>query len=92
MVLQSTRPPTVQPPTVTWDSLPDTYVLPDDPVENIQQPRLAAGLLDVLGNNDLIPPNNLIASNFALVATINQKTIVKDPDWLYVPRVSNSYP
>ena len=92
MVLQSTRPPTVQPPTVTWDSLPDTYVLPDDPVENIQQPRLAAGLLDALGNNDLIPPNSLIASNFALVATINQKTIVKDPDWLYVPRVSNSYP
>jgi len=36
MVLQSTRPPTVQPPTVTWDSLPGTYVLPDDPVENIQ--------------------------------------------------------
>ena len=61
-------------------------------MENIQQPRLASGLLDALGNNDLIPPNNLIASNFALVATINQKTIVKDPDWLYVPRVSNSYP
>ena len=58
MVLQSTRPPTVQLPTVTWDSLPDTYVLPDDPVENIQQPRLAAGLLDALGNNDRIPPND----------------------------------
>jgi Uma2 family endonuclease len=29
----------------------------------------------------------LIASNFGLVATIKQKTVVKAPDWLYVPRV-----
>jgi Uma2 family endonuclease len=29
----------------------------------------------------------LIASNFGLVATVNQKVIVKAPDWLWVPRV-----
>ena len=29
----------------------------------------------------------LIVSNFGLVATVNQKIVVKAPDWLYVPRV-----
>ena len=76
------------PPIVTWDILPDTYQLPDDPVENIQQPRLAAGLNDALSSNDRIPAESLIASNFALTATINQKTVVKAPDWLYVPRIN----
>ncbi len=84
----STQPPKLQAPIVTWDILPDTYSLPDDPVENIQQPRLAAGLLDALGSNDRIPANSLIASNFALVATINEKTVVKASDWLYVPEIN----
>ncbi len=83
----STPPPKLQGPTVTWDILPDTYRLPDDPVENIQQPRLSAGLLDALGNNGRVPARSLIASNFALVATINGKTVVKAPDWLYVPEM-----
>ncbi|NJL02316.1 MAG: Uma2 family endonuclease, partial [Spirulinaceae cyanobacterium SM2_1_0] len=29
---------------VTWQKLPDDYVLPDDPVDNINQPPLAAAL------------------------------------------------
>ena len=76
------------PPIVTWEILPDTYRLNDDPVENIQQPRLAAGLHDALTNNDRAPAESLIASNFALTATINQKTVVKAPDWLYVPKIN----
>jgi Uma2 family endonuclease len=84
----STQPPKLQAPIVTWEILPDTYTLPDDPVENIQQPRLSAGLLDALGCNDRIPAHSLIASNFALVATINGKTVVKAPDWLYVPEIN----
>ena len=75
-------------PIVTWEILPDTYRLDDDPVENIQQPRLAAGLTDALNNNDRVPAESLMASNFALTATINQKTVVKAPDWLYVPRIN----
>jgi hypothetical protein len=88
MVMQSTRPPAPKSPIVTWDILPDTYVLPDDPVENIQQPRLAAGINDALGNNDRLPPTSLTASNFGLSTTINNKTVVKVPDWLYVPPVA----
>ena len=36
-------------PTITWESLPADFILPDDPVENIQQPTLAAALTDALG-------------------------------------------
>lgn len=72
---------------ITWEPLPAHYVLPDDPVENIQQPLLAAALTEALDSNERITPAMLLASNFGLVATVNQKTVVKAPDWLYVPQV-----
>ena len=81
------RPKTEFSPTVTWDLLPNDYRLPDDPVENIQQPKLSAALLDALGEADRVQPDMLIGSNFALVATLNKTTVVKAPDWFYVPHV-----
>jgi Uma2 family endonuclease len=74
-------------PTVTWEALPADFLLPDDPVENIQQPPLAAALTDALGTAGRIQPEMLIGSNFGLVATVNKKIVVKAPDWLYVPQV-----
>ncbi|PPS41454.1 Uma2 family endonuclease [Chroococcidiopsis sp. TS-821] len=73
--------------TITWEPLPDDFVLPDDPVENIQQPLLAAALTDALGAAGYIQPDMLIGSNFGLVATVNKKIVVKAPDWFYVPHV-----
>jgi Uma2 family endonuclease len=86
MVLLAT--PQHQTPVVTWEKLPDDFILPDDPVENIQQPSLAAALTDALGAANRIQPEMLVVSNFGIVANINKKTVVKAPDWLYVPRVS----
>lgn len=74
-------------PTVTWEALPADFVLPDDPVENIQQPPLAAALTDALGAAGRIQPETLIGSNFGLVATVNKRIVVKAPDWFYVPQV-----
>jgi Uma2 family endonuclease len=74
-------------PTVIWEALPADFVLPDDPVENIQQPLLAAALTDALGAAGRIQPTMLMVSNFGLVATVNKKVVVKAPDWLYVPQV-----
>lgn len=89
MVLQAPHNPSAQSlPTITWEALPTDFKLPDDPVENLQQPLLAAALTDALGANQRIQPQMLIVSNFALVATINKKIVVKAPDWLYVPRVN----
>ena len=79
--------PCTQNPTVTWEKLPDDFVLPDDPVENIQHPFVAAALTDALGEANQIMPEMLIASNFGLVATVDQRIVVKAPDWLFVPKV-----
>ncbi len=85
MVLEA--PPIKAKRTVTWEPLPANYILPDDPVENIQQPPLAAGLTDALGAAGLIGSEMLMASNLGLVATVNKKIVVKAPDWFYVPQV-----
>ncbi|MEG4322610.1 MULTISPECIES: Uma2 family endonuclease [unclassified Microcoleus] len=85
MVLQI--PSSSQALTVTWEPLPAGFVLPDDPVENIQQPPLAAALTDALGAAGRIEQNALIGSNFGLVATLNKQTVVKAPDWFFVPQV-----
>ncbi len=74
-------------PIITWEALPADFVLPDDPVENIEQPTLAAALTDALGTAGLISPEMLIATNFGLVATVNHKLVIKAPDWVYVPNV-----
>jgi len=85
MVLQI--PSAKKEPIVTWEALPPDFALSDDPVENIQQPPLAAALTDALGADGRIQPEMLIGSNFGLVATVNKKTVVKAPDWFYVPQV-----
>ena len=74
MVLQI--PSSSKAPTVTWEALPADFVLPDDPVENIQQPPLAAALTDALGAAGLIGPIALIGSNFGMVATVNKQTVL----------------
>lgn len=89
MVLQISNTPSSQAtPRITWEALPADYKLPDDPVENLQQPLLAAALTDALSANHRIRLEMLIVSNFGLVATVNKKIVVKAPDWLYVPRVN----
>lgn len=74
-------------PVITWPPLPNDFKLIDDPVENLQQPPLAAALTDALGAAQRIRPEMLIGSNFGLVAGVDNETIVKAPDWFYVPRV-----
>jgi Uma2 family endonuclease len=53
----------------------------------LEQPVLAAALTDALGAAGYIQPEMLIASNLGLVATVNKNTVVKAPDWFYVPQV-----
>jgi Uma2 family endonuclease len=83
------RPPfTATAPIITWEPLPADFILPDDPVENIYQPPLAAALTEALGANNRIQPDMLMGSNFGLVATVNGTMVIKSPDWFYVPRVN----
>lgn len=85
MIVQAVSP--AQSLKISWERLPADFALPDDPVENIQQPFLAAALTEALGSAGLIQSEMLIASNFGIVASVNEKIVVKAPDWLFVPRV-----
>ncbi|WP_293335611.1 Uma2 family endonuclease [Microcoleus sp. CAWBG58] len=78
--------------TITWEKLPEDFILPDDPVENIDQPLLAAALRESLELAGFILASMLIASNFGLCATVNDKTIVKAPDWVYISSVLPAEP
>ncbi len=78
-------------PQVTWEPLPPDYVLPDDPVENLHQPFLAAALTDALRENDRLNSEMLVGSNFGLVATIDGETVVKAPDWFLVKKTNTRF-
>ncbi|HEY9704925.1 MAG TPA: hypothetical protein V6C58_20975 [Allocoleopsis sp.] len=73
---------------ITWEELPETYILPDDPVDNIIQNALAEALKEILEIAGLVTPLMLIAYNFGICATVNKKTVVKAPDWVLIPRVN----
>ncbi|MCZ8159596.1 MAG: Uma2 family endonuclease [Microcystis sp. LE19-196.1B] len=73
--------------TITWEKLPDDFILPDEPVDNNLQPLLAAALRESLELAGLILESMLIASNFGLCATVKTQTVVKAPDWVYIPSV-----
>jgi Uma2 family endonuclease len=85
MVLQVSR--SVEAPLVTWEKLPDDYILPDDPVDNINQPTLAAALTEALNLAGKISETTLSSTNYGICATVNGKMVVKAPDWAYVPEI-----
>jgi hypothetical protein len=57
MILQAK--PNTPPLDITWESLPADFVLPDDPVENLQQPLLAQSLTDVLATANRDSPGGV---------------------------------
>jgi hypothetical protein len=79
--------PTQSFPIITWEKLPDDFILPDDPVDNNLQPLLAAALRESLELAGLIRESMLIATNFGICAKVADETVVKAPDWVYIPSV-----
>lgn len=72
---------------ITWEKLPDDVVLPDDPVDNINQPALAAALTESLELAGRLPAQSLTTTNYGLCVTVNGQTVVKAPDWSYIPAI-----
>lgn len=73
---------------VIWEKLPDNFVLPNDPVDNINQPALAAALTESLRISDRLPDLALTPTNYGICATVNDKIVVKAPDWAYIPAIT----
>ncbi len=72
---------------VTWDPLPDNFVLDDEPVDNLNQPAIAAALTESLALAGRLPAQALTMTNYGLCATLNSKIVVKAPDWAYVAAI-----
>jgi hypothetical protein len=72
---------------ITWEKLPDDFVLPDDPVDNITQPLLATALSDSLQMAGYLQPNALTPTNYGICATVNGQVVVKAPDWAFIPEI-----
>jgi len=70
--------------TISYPHLPEDFILPDDPVENTDQPLLAAALRQPLTAFPDLMQDALVVSNFALCAAIEGRIICKAPDFLYV--------
>ncbi|MEC4986785.1 MAG: Uma2 family endonuclease [Oscillatoria sp. PMC 1068.18] len=73
---------------ITWEKLPEDYVLPNEPVDNINQPPLAAALTESLEVAGKLPSNALVPTNYGICATVNGKIVVKAPDWAYVRKIN----
>jgi hypothetical protein len=74
--------------TVTWDLLPDDVVLPDDPVDNINQPALAAALSESLSLAGRLPETALASTNYGICATLDEQLVIKAPDWAFIPEIT----
>ncbi|MDX1977425.1 MAG: Uma2 family endonuclease [Pseudanabaenaceae cyanobacterium bins.68] len=88
--ISSTSPTLISEPTlpkVTWHKLPEDFILPEDPLDNNLQPLLAEALRESLELAELFLESMLIATNFGICATVADKTVVKAPDWVYIPEV-----
>jgi Uma2 family endonuclease len=73
---------------ITWEKLPDDYKLPNDPVDNINQPALANALTESLQLAGKISANTLITSNYGICATLNNRMVIKAPDWAFIPKIN----
>ncbi len=73
---------------ITWEKLPDDYKLPDDPVDNINQPALAAALTESLQLAGKISDNALTTTNYGICATLNNRMVIKAPDWAFIPKIN----
>lgn len=65
---------------ITWEKLPDDFVLDNDPVDNINQPSLAAALTESLELAGKLPAIALATTNYGICTTVNQKMVVKAPE------------
>ncbi len=73
---------------VTWDLLPDDVVLPNDPVDNINQPALAAALSESLSFAGRLPETALVSTNYGICATLDEQLVIKAPDWAFIPEIA----
>ena len=62
---------------ITWELLPEDFVLDNEPVDNVNQPSLAAALTESLELAGKLPETALATTNYGICATVNGKFVIK---------------
>ncbi len=75
---------------IRWEKLPDDFILPKDPVDNINQPHLAAALTESLRLADRLPELAFTCTDYGMCVTFDGQIVVKAPDWAYVAQIKVS--
>ena len=90
MVATPTRPKVqlAAKPEIVWEKLPKDFFLPDDPVDNINQPALAAALTDSLSLAGYLSKTAVTTTNYGICAKIDGKTVAKAPNWSWIPAIA----
>ncbi len=83
---------TVGEPAIAWKKLPDDFVLDDEPVDNINQPLVAGALTEALELSGRLQETMLVGTNFGICANVDEKVVVKAPDWFYIRSVLPTNP
>ena len=79
---------TVRPYNITWELLPEDFILDDEPVDNVNQPLIAAVLTESLELAGRLASTALATTNYGICSTVNDKVVVKAPDWAYIPKIN----
>ena len=58
---------TVRPYNITWELLPEDFILDDEPVDNVNQPPIAAALTESLELAGRLPSTALITTNYGIL-------------------------
>lgn len=72
---------------ISWEILPEDFLLEEEPVDNIDQLPIATALTDILQVAGKIPDTALASIDYGICATVDGKTVVKAPDWVYIPHL-----
>ena len=64
--------------TIEWEKLPVDFILPNDPVDNMTQPALAAALTDSLNQAGLITDTAFTMTNYGVCATVNGQIVLSN--------------
>lgn len=75
---------------ISWETLPEDFILPEEPVENVEHPLLGSALREILELAGLIPAPALIGSNLGICVKVNGQLVIKAPDWFYVSQVNST--
>ena len=72
---------------ISWEKLPKDFILDEHPLQDIDQPLLAAALRESLEIAGLILEGTLVAPHLGICVTFNDKLVIKTPDLFYATNV-----